>query len=105
MITTPRVEDNTTSTSSRTEFLLTNAAVSGTRDTRPYINSFLRNEATKAAYVCLFDYAYNDETKWFDSLVPLKRCPWFIEKGMFCSFVVYQDHCHHLRHIMSVLFV
>ena len=105
MITTPCVEDNTTSTSSRTEFLSTNAAVRGTRDTRPYINSFLRNEATKAAYVCLFNYAYDDETKWFDSLATLKRRPWLIEKGMFCSVVVYQDHCHHLRNMMFVLFV
>ena len=66
------VQDNNSSTSSRMASFASNAVVSGTRDRRPYLNSFLRNEATKAAYICLFDYAYDDETKWFDSLVPIK---------------------------------
>ena len=87
MISTISFKYNTTSTLSRKLMITTDAQVRPTQDTRPYINSFLRNDATKESYVSLFDYVYDDETKCFDSLATLKLRPWLIEKRKFYSVV------------------
>lgn len=61
----------------------TETGVRSTGDSRPYLVHFLRNDATKLAYVRLLDYTYDDETKWYQSLIPRKCCPWLTEKKLF----------------------